>query len=405
MEIVYVGLDWGSEKHAVCVMREDGTVRAERELRNDGRFIEQFVQLVGGALSAVKVAVESRDLPVVDMLVEASCAVFTLNPKQADRFRDRYAAGGAKDDRRDARVLASALRTDEAAFKRIVAASAAATLLQVRVRAIADVEAQFRVAANQLRACLLRYFPALLTLCDAADERWMWRLLAKAPDPETAAGLTLRTLEKLLSSCRVRRIDAAALRDVLRAERLRASPGTTQGCVEQVRRLVDRLELLRAQKIASAKLRDEAVKLLEVEQSANNPTTDVALLASMPGAGPHVVAVLLGEAAELVAERNLAGLRAVSGVAPITKRSGKSTAVCMRRARSVMLVNALFHAARVASMTAPRFRAVLEAARARGKGYARALRGVADRWLDVLFAVLRKRMPYTDPRANQPQPG
>ena len=41
-------------------------------------------------------------------------AVFALNPKQLDRFRDRFTAAGAKDDRRDAHVLADALRTDRA---------------------------------------------------------------------------------------------------------------------------------------------------------------------------------------------------------------------------------------------------------------------------------------------------
>jgi hypothetical protein len=395
MDILYVGLDWGSENHAVCVMRGDGSVQAERVLRNDGRFIEQLLQLVGGKLDGVRVAVESRDLPIVDMLVEAGCAVFTVNPKQADRFRDRYSAGGAKDDRRDARVLASALRTDEAAFRRVCPASAATALLHVRVRAVSDLEAQFRGAANQLRACLLRYFPALLTLCDAADERWMWRLLAKAPDPEAAAKLTHGALQKLLTSCQVRRLDAAGVRDVLRAERLQASPGVVQGCVEQVQRLVERLELLRTQKVRAEKLRDDAVRQLDREQrESNGTTTDVAVVASMPGAGRVVTSVLLAEAGELVQARNLAAVRAIGGVAPVTKRSGKSSLVTMRRSRSIILVNALFHAARVAAMTDPRFRALLASARARGQSHARALRGVADRWLDTLFALLRQRTTY-----------
>jgi hypothetical protein len=32
--------------------------------------------------------------------------------KQLDRFRDRYSVAGAKDDKRDAMVLADSLRTD-----------------------------------------------------------------------------------------------------------------------------------------------------------------------------------------------------------------------------------------------------------------------------------------------------
>ena len=47
----------------------------------------------------------------------ARVAVFAVNPKQLDRFRDRHTVAGAKDDRRDAWVLADSLRTDPAAFQ------------------------------------------------------------------------------------------------------------------------------------------------------------------------------------------------------------------------------------------------------------------------------------------------
>ena len=42
--------------------------------------------------------------------------MFSINPKQLDRFRDRYSPAGAKDDRRDAFVLADSLRTDPHCF-------------------------------------------------------------------------------------------------------------------------------------------------------------------------------------------------------------------------------------------------------------------------------------------------
>jgi hypothetical protein len=44
-------------------------------------------------------------------LVERGFQVYAINPKQLDRFRDRYSMSGAKDDRRDAFVLADSLRT------------------------------------------------------------------------------------------------------------------------------------------------------------------------------------------------------------------------------------------------------------------------------------------------------
>ena len=68
------------------------------------------------AAGDVGVAIETPRGPVVESLMERGIAVHSINPKQLDRFRDRLSPAGAKDDRRDARVLASALRTDPHCF-------------------------------------------------------------------------------------------------------------------------------------------------------------------------------------------------------------------------------------------------------------------------------------------------
>jgi transposase len=57
--------------------------------------------------------------PVVEALLERRFRVHAINPKQLDRFRDRFTVAGAKDDRRDAHVLADSLRTDRHAFRQV----------------------------------------------------------------------------------------------------------------------------------------------------------------------------------------------------------------------------------------------------------------------------------------------
>lgn len=52
---------------------------------------------------------------MVETLIERAFKVHAINPKQMDRFCDRYTLAGAKDDSRDAQVMASALRTTRAA--------------------------------------------------------------------------------------------------------------------------------------------------------------------------------------------------------------------------------------------------------------------------------------------------
>lgn len=77
---------------------------------------------------AVGVAISTPRGPVVECLMERGLAVHSINPKQLNRFRDRYSSTGAKDDHRDARVLASALRTDPHCLRRRDACSSKSAL-------------------------------------------------------------------------------------------------------------------------------------------------------------------------------------------------------------------------------------------------------------------------------------
>src|SRR5947208_3693902 len=73
----------------------------------------------GGTPEVIGVSIEMTQGPVVEALLERGFCVYGINPKQLDRFRDRFTVAGAKDDRRDAHVLADSLRTDRHAFRRL----------------------------------------------------------------------------------------------------------------------------------------------------------------------------------------------------------------------------------------------------------------------------------------------
>ena len=121
----------------------------------------------------------------------------------------------------------------------------------------------------------------------------------------------------------------------------------------------------------------------------------------MPGIGTVVLATLLAEAGDPLARRDHAALRTLSGVAPVTKRSGKTCIVVMRYAAQVRLRQAVFHWARVAILHDPKSRSRYEALRARGHSYGRALRTVADRLLGVACVLLRRQVLF-DPDHGKP---
>ena len=63
-----------------------------------GECIDWLLQMAGGDASSIAIAIEVPHGAMVESLIENNLAVFAINPKQMDRFRDRHTVAGAKDD-------------------------------------------------------------------------------------------------------------------------------------------------------------------------------------------------------------------------------------------------------------------------------------------------------------------
>src|SRR4029077_18625215 len=92
----------------------------------------------------------------------------------------------------------------------------------------------------------------------------------------------------------------------------------------------------------------------EAAEPGQKKQHDAEILASLPGVGRTVLATLLAEASDALQRRDYAALRSLAGVAPVTKRSGKSCVVVRRQACHDRLANAVYHWARVAVQHDPR---------------------------------------------------
>ena len=116
----FVSVDWASETHQVAVFDARGTVIGERAFPHGGglgALCDWVLAMTGSPAAAIAVAIEVPHGPVVETLPERGFLVPAINPKQLDRFRDRFTVAGAKDDRLDSRVLGDSLRTDRHCFR------------------------------------------------------------------------------------------------------------------------------------------------------------------------------------------------------------------------------------------------------------------------------------------------
>jgi len=394
----FAGVDWGTERHQVCLLDEAGTVVGERAFRHDGAGLValcDWLMSVASNADTVAVAIEVPHGPVVDALLDRGFAVHAINPKQLDRLRDRISVAGAKDDRRDARVAAAGLRTDPHLFRQVTAGDPGVVELREWSR-LADELQQERVRlANRLRQQLWRYYPQLLELGEEVTAEWILALWTMAPTPAKAAQLREATVGRLLARHRIRRLDAASVLGVLRQPAITVAAGVTEAAVLHLHSLVVRLRLANTEfHRAEQKLNELCARLSQDATAVAHGLSDAAILRSLPGVGMVVLATLLTEAGDPLARRDYAALRTLSGVAPVTKRSGKTCTVVMRYAAQDRLRQAMFHWARVAAVHDPKSRSRYEALRARGHSYGRALRGVADRLLGVTCVLLRRRILF-----------
>ena len=405
----FVGVDWATEEHAVCLVDDVGVVLGERTFPHSGDGIAEMctwlLDKTGGEPCSLHVAIEIPHGAVVETLLERGMVLHSINPKQLDRFRDRFTVAGAKDDRRDARVLADSLRTDAQCFRRLHVDDPIVIELREWSRIVEDAGQERVRASNRLRQQLLRYYPQMLQLAQDVENDWFLALWELVPTPAHAARVRAKRVAELLSKHRIRRFDAKHVVTTLRQKPLTVAPGTTEAAVAHIGSLVPRIRLLNRQHKDGLHRLDTLANELADKQTDPGQVCeqrDVDILRSLPGIGRIVLATLLAEAWQPLVERDYHALRTLCGVAPVTrssgKRSGRRAVVVMRNACSARLRHAVYHWARIASMHEPKSRTAYAALRAKGHTHGRALRTVGDRLLRVACAMLRDRTLFDETR-------
>ncbi|MEN9874336.1 MAG: hypothetical protein RL186_1233, partial [Pseudomonadota bacterium] len=374
---IFVGVDWASQDHQVCLVKGNETP-VQRSFAHNAEGLNGMVDWLASQhpdASQIGVAIETPQGPVVEALMDKGIGVFSLNPKQLDRFRDRLSPAGAKDDRRDALVLALSLRTDAHCFRHLVPIDPVVVELREWSR-IADELKEDRIRlTNRMRQSLWRYYPQALELHDDIGADWVLDILEMVPTPAAAGAVKLPRLTKILTTARIRRTSGPEVLAILRRQALTVAPGTTEAAQAHVLSCLARVRLVNQQLKQAHKQLDVLIDRLcpasvaspegdDLGQSIEQP--DAVILSSLPGVGRIALATLLAEAHHALQTRDYHALRCLCGVAPVTKRSGKSIRVGMRNACARRARTAVYHWSRVAIQHDQRARAQYTALRARG---------------------------------------
>lgn len=385
----FAGLDWGSERHAVCVVDGDGQVVAHFDVAHDAAGLTELHTKLAKVAphDELPIAIERPSGLIVDALVEAGHRVVPIHPNVVKACRPRYRAVASKNDLGDAYLLADVLRTDGHRFRPLTPQSDALKALRAMVRSRDDLVAERVALANQLRALLESFWPGAVEIFADIDSPIALAFVQRYPTPKSASKLGAKRLASFLAQHQYcGRRPAIELLD-----RMRAAPsGLARGAEanakgELVRALARVLDALVAEiALLSARIKHE------VEQQ------DVGrVVMSFPRAGrinAAQIAAELGDVRErFQTEEQLA---AEAGVCPVTYESGKSRGVGFRWACNKRLRSAITLWAANSVRSSAWANDVYARARARGCDHPHAVRILARAWIRVLWRAWTTGTPY-----------
>jgi transposase len=401
---VFCGIDWAEDHHDIALVDADGHLLARRRISDDAAGLGQLLELLtehgDSAQEPVPVAIETPRGLLTACLRATGRKVYPINPMAVARYRDRHSAAGRKSDRGDAVVLANVLRTDAHAHRPLPADTELAQAIAVLARAQQDAVWARTGAHNKLRSHLREYYPGLLAAFAEVRGGIMRPearvILAAAPDPAAAAALTLARLRTLLREAgRSRGIDAEAqrLREAFRAPQMRQLPLVEQAMGRQTLALLGQLN---AACHAAADL-EQAV----IESFNQHP--DAGIITSFPGLGPLTGARVLAETGDDRSRfADAKGLKAYAGAAPVTRASGKTTAVLHRRVKNQRLAAVGYLWAFSAITASPGARNHYDKRRASGDRHAAAQRNLFGRLLGCMHHCLATGQYYDENSAFPP---
>lgn len=384
---VFAGIDWGGEQHQLCVVDGDGRRLLQLRVAHDVAGLAELDHQLHRFGDRLPIAIERSEGLLGEHLQAVGHAVFPVSPRISARARERYKVAAVKDDRFDAFVLADTLRHEHAHWRVLPVPSPVLAEIRALTRDRDRLLETQQATEHQLRMILEAYHPAPVRLFSSVDRQITLSFIADYPTPATASRVKTTRMGGFLNRHHYTgRVQAQVLAERMRANLLTGSPGTVAGKSFSAQSFARLLQLLNTQ-LADY---DDAIAAAVAEHP------DAAIFASFPGVGPILTATLLAEIGEDRARFPTAAvLLAESGLAPVTRASGRSRTVRFRYAANTRLREAAmwwaFNSMKESPWAAAAFR---QARDQHGQRYHRALRGLGARWMRILWTCWTNHVTY-----------
>lgn len=389
------GFDWASEHHQFAVVDGRGTVLLNMRFADDAdgwaQLREAIVgQQMGIAFDRLGVAIETCCGPAVERLLELGVIVYPLNPKAAERYRDRKAPSGVKDDALDAWCMADALRTDGHGWRRLRPLDPPTAELRILCRDEIALIEQRTALVNQLRAALAEYYPAALAAFSDWTMSGAWQFVLAFPDPHRLVSAGRRRQEKFLHVHKLYRPETAAKRlELFAAAQRFASPNPAVTSAKSL------LATTLARQLCTLAEQLEEYRKRIGQLFDQHPDRDC--FGSLPGTGQKLAPRLLAELGnDRACFESHEALQTYAGTAPVSQRSGRQSFTKMRRACNKTLRATVHLWADHSRARCAWAQAYYQQKRRENKSHAAALRCLGHRWLKILWTMWQSGKRYDE---------
>lgn len=396
----WVGIDWASETHAVRANDVDGRKVRGWTVKHSQDGIDGLLGVLGrldAEPGEVVVGIERPDGRLVDRLLAGGFPVVAVSPNAIKAWREAETSSGAKDDDRDADVIAEYVRLRRYRLCVLAPYSDQTRALRAAVRTRTDLVEARVATASQLEACLDAFWPgAKAVFCDVTRKIAL-AFLERYPTPADARGLGEKRMAAFLAKHSYSGGRSAA--ELL--TRLRQAPeGIPDGAEANARRecVLGYVAVLRSLIESISALDREIKDLLDAHP-------DGKIFASLPRSGQINAAQILAEWGDCRdAYDGPDAVAALAGASPVTKQSGKFETVHFRWACNTRFRNAITTFADNSRHASPWAADVYQRARARGCEHNHAIRILARAWIRVMWRCWLDGVPYNPQLHNAARP-
>lgn len=387
----YVGLDWASKKHDVCIQKKDSRERKFEVIKHSPEAIDEWLtHLHSEVKGPIAIAVELSSGPIVYALQKyAFVTVFPIHAATLARYRQAMFPSGAKDDPSDAELALDLMLKYPEKIKPLQPSSKASRTLNLLVEQRRMLVEDKRRHVNRLINALKQYYPLPLTMFSHRGSDLFCEFLIKWPTFKQLKRARENTIRMFFGQ----RGGNAVTNTDKRIQAIETAMALTEDSS-----IIEPYSLLVVSLCNQIQLLNKSIKAFDREvESVFKHMPDADIFSSLPGTGPCLAPRLLAAFGEdrsrfLTAQE----IQNYAGLSPVTERSGNKEWIHWRW-QCAKFIRQTFIEWSAKSVHQSYWAGLYyEKQRAKGKAHQAAVRALAFKWARIVFRCWQTRTPYSE---------